>query len=241
MSKFFFSLSLLFLLLSVQIFGDTDNSRKIVVFGTAEKEVIPDKMEWHLIVNNTAKQLETTAEEHNRIVKQVISFLKSSKIEESKIQTSEMQFGVNWQYRDGSQIKDGYFASTNISFSITDLKTYKHIWIGLSKIENVNVNMTRFDHTQITEFQNEVRKKALLKAQEKAKEMANTLSLVIGDPIEIEEDQSINDRPWEGYMKNVSYSANAGASPQGSGEDGLAPGKLKIAMKVKVVFELRKN
>lgn len=238
MFKITLFISLFVFFLHNQSNSETDNLKKIIVFGVAEKEVTPDKMEWSLFINNTSKQLQTVAEEHNKIIKQVIGFLKSCKIDETVIQTSDMQFGENWQYNNGLRVKEGYFASTNIHFSITDFKIYKDLWVGLSKIEHVNISLTRFDHTKKIEIQNEVRKKALLKAQEKAKAMANTLSLTIGDPIEIEEDQSGNNSP---YLKNLAYSGNEFASLSSNDENLLAPGQLKIAMKVKVIFELLKG
>lgn len=234
-------LPLLFLLLLFQCATLNDKEeKKIVVFGTAEKEVKPDKLIWFLNANNKNNKLEDAAEDHNRIVNQVIGFLKSIGVEQKEIQTSEMQFGENWIFMNQSQVREGYFASTNISFTNTDLEKYKDIWIGLSKIGNVSIIRTQFDVVKRIDIQNEVRKMALLKADEKAQTMANTLSMTIGKPIIIEEDQSINDRPWEGFLSNQVYADNIRSS-QNASDEVIAPGRLKINARVRVEFELKKR
>lgn len=229
----------LFLVLSVFCIQSCNNNgsetRKIVIYGTAEKEVQPDKMDWLVTVNNKNDSLDVVAEEHNKIVTQIINFLKANAAE--KIQTSGMQFGENWLYRNQSQIKEGYFALSNISFTITNLNKYKDIWIGLSKFSDIQIERILFDNTAKIDIQNEVRNMALIKAKEKAESMANTLSMALGKPVTIIEDQTINNNVREKYLSNQLYTDNNMIS-QNTSDEIIAPGKIKIAMRVKVEFEL---
>ena len=93
----------------------------ITVYGTAEIKVTPDEMIWSLNVNTKNKDLPKVAKNHAETVKQVLEFLKSLKIEENMLQTSRMKFGENWEQANRERVKVGYYASTDIGFTISDI------------------------------------------------------------------------------------------------------------------------
>lgn len=209
----------------------------ITVFGTAVKKVTPDSMSWHLTVKNNGLNLQEVAELHTKNVEAVLTLLKKLKVETKETQTSRMEFGENMVYRDRSQVKEGYFASTQISFKITDFQKYKPLWMGLSQIENVTVGGVNYAHSNIIDFQNETRKQALLVAKEKAVALAETLGSKIGEPLLIEEDASS-----QGYRASPNYwntvSIDGVALPGSDKGEGIAPGTIPIRMKMKLVFRL---
>ena len=71
----------------------------VTVFGTATTQVAPDQMVWHLTANNRGPKLSIVAEQHTKLVQQVLGFLKEHGIKDSDLQTSQMEFGENWEYR----------------------------------------------------------------------------------------------------------------------------------------------
>ena len=119
--------------------GQVLDDPHIVVYGTAEIHVAPNEMNWSLSVRNEAKELPATASAHAATVKKVLEFLKNHKINEQKLQTSQMQFGENWKYIDRENVKIGYYASTSISFTIHDFDLYEPLWFGLAGIEGVSI------------------------------------------------------------------------------------------------------
>lgn len=145
-----------------------------------------------------------------------------------------MEFGENWEYRSNSRVKEGYFASTNIFFKITDFQQYRPLWFGLSRFESVTVDGVYYDHSKRIDFQNETRKEALLAAKEKAIVLAETLGSRIGEPLLIEEDASLQE-----YLRNSRYSNVLSRSENDlNAGEGIAPGTIPIKMKMKLVFRL---
>lgn len=212
-----------------------DLQDKITVNGTATTKVTPDMMNWSLQVKNKEPNLEKAAETHAAAVKAVLAFLNAQEIPATDIQTSGMQFGQNWSYQGREQVKDGYFASTDISFQLDNLDKYTQLWIGLSRLPHVALTGVYYDHAQRIEIRNTTRKKALLAAKAKAKYLAETLDSKIGRPLLIEEvSESYGLRTSNFTMSNNITSAGGGSE----GTANLAPGQIPITMRVKVSFAL---
>ncbi len=203
----------------------------VTVFGTAVKEVVPDKMLWSVQVMNKDQLLEDVTKKHIDIVERVTALLNSEGIKED-LQTTRMEFGENWNYRNGNRLKEGYFARTFIAFSMTDFLKYKKIWLGLAAINDVSVQNVGYDHTDRINIQNETRVKALHEAKKKAAILAESIGSRIAEPIVIEEE-------WGGddvVMNNVRMKQAATFDAQG--ESSVSPGLISIRMRLKASFRL---
>ncbi|MEW6368844.1 MAG: SIMPL domain-containing protein [Acidobacteriota bacterium] len=210
---------------------------QVTVFGTATTQVTPDQMDWHLRVNNKGPKLPGVAEQHTTIVQQVMTLLKQCGIKDSDAQMSQMEFGENWEYRGESSVREGYFASTRISFRTREMATYRPLWLGLAEIPSLSVEGVNYDHSKRIEYRNETRRKALLAAKEKAADMARTLGSEIAEPLRIEEDLSVSEGGWPGR----NYASNTMAVEPGESTDPdavLVPGMVPIQARVKVSFRL---
>lgn len=119
MSKYVFTAALL--VCAAAVSAQTLQPPHISVFGTADINVAPNEMNWILLVRNEGKELAPTASEHARTVARVLDLLKSLNIDQQKLQTSNMQFGERYEYQERQNVKVGYYASTNIGFTIKDL------------------------------------------------------------------------------------------------------------------------
>ena len=203
----------------------------VTVFGTAVKEVVPDKMLWSVQVMNKDQLLEDVTKKHIDIVERVTALLNSEGIKED-LQTTRMEFGENWNYRNGNRLKEGYFARTFITFSMTDFLKYKKIWLGLAAINDVSVQNVGYDHTDRINIQNETRVRALHEAKKKAAILAESIGSKIAEPIVIEEE-------WGGddvVMNNVRMKQAATFDAQG--ESSVSPGLISIRMRLKASFRL---
>lgn len=225
--------SLLFFLFgSLSLYAAEITIPQITVHGTAVKKVTPDTMNWYLTIQNKGKNLSAVAKDHTKNVQAVIAILKNLKVPEDKLQTANMRFGENWTYRNNSSVKDGYLATTNIQFDITDFTKYNTLWMELSKNNSVSINGVYYDHSKRIEFQNETRKEALLIAKEKAKALAETLGSNIGEPLLIEEDAPGRNSPH--LTNRIEFKTNS-YEPSGSG---IAPSQISIKMHVNATFRL---
>jgi uncharacterized protein len=226
--------------------ADELDTPHIVVYGTATIQVTPDLMIWTLNVRNLDPSSTGVAKAHETTVATAIALLKQNQIAEGKIQTSRMQLGENWNYVRNERVQDGYFASADIQFTLADFTKYTSIWAGLSGIKGVQVNNVSFDHSERIRFQNEARTKAVLAARDKAKAIAETLGLQIGQPLVVEEDLAA----VEGYRALMPSSSNivsnnisevrvAGSSIDGN--QSVTPGSIAIRSRVKATFGLPKK
>lgn len=207
----------------------------ISVFGTADINVAPNEMNWMLLVRNEGKELAPTASEHARTVARVLDLLKSLNIDQQKLQTSNMQFGERYEYQERQNVKVGYYASTNIGFTIRDLDLYQKLWFGLSEISQVSIQNVSYGHSDRIRLQNESRQKALLAAREKAETLARTLGTAIDEPLQIEEIPSETPPVPYGLMaSNARMEFDGGSQPQV-----LQPGQITITTQVRVTFKLQ--
>lgn len=233
MSKYVFTAALL--VCAAAVSAQTLQPPHISVFGTADINVAPNEMNWILLVRNEGKELAPTASEHARTVARVLDLLKSLNIDQQKLQTSNMQFGERYEYQERQNVKVGYYASTNIGFTIKDLDLYQKLWFGLSEISQVSIQNVSYGHSDRIRLQNESRQKALLAAREKAEALARTLGSKIGDPLQIEEQPSQSPPvPYARMISNAAFDAAEGTQPQT-----LQPGQITITTQVRVTFKLK--
>lgn len=215
--------------------ADNLDQAHVAVYGTADIKVAPNEMNWRLTIRNENRELPPTAARHAEIVNKVVSFLKGLNIDKDKLQTSHMQFGENWEYRSDRNVKVGYYASTDITFTITDLNLYEKLWFGLSQIEGVSIQNVEYGHTDRIRLQNECRQKALLAAREKAAALANTIGSQLGEVLKIEESVPYSQpMPFLKTASNVQYGAIDEAAPM----QVLEPGQIVISTQVHAVFKL---
>lgn len=212
-------------------------SSHITVTGTVITEVTPDRLVWSLALKNTGLELAQVAEKHAALSADVLKALKELGIEDKEVQTSQMEFGENMVYREREHVKEGYVASTTISFKLADLTRYKEVWLRLASMDQLSVSSVMYDHSKRIEFQKETRKKALLAAKEKAVVMAETLDARVGEVLSVSEDMETGSG-WNNRA-NLNNSIRAIAA-EGDGEKGssIAPGTIPIRMRVLVTFRL---
>ena len=204
----------------------------ITVFGEAQEKVAPDRIVWYLNINNRGMDLRDVADAHARIVAGVLTLLSQSGISEDEVQTSHMRFGENWNYRNSSRVKEGYFAATDITFKLTELDRYGDFWIKLSGYEHLSINNVTYEISDEEPYFQKLRQEALLTAREKAHRMAQTLDADIGEPLAIEEETAAPESPYESVRM---LSVNAGAQ---EGKTALAPGKIALHCRVIVTYRL---
>lgn len=215
----------------------------ITVTGTALTEAVPDKLAWSLELRNTGLELPKVADKHANLSMETLKALKELGIEEKDTQTSRMEFGENMVYRDHSRVREGYFASTQISFKLADLAKYKDVWLRLAAMSSLSVKSVAFDHSNRIELRKETRRKALLAAKEKAEAMAEVLNAKVGDVLSISED--VGTQSLAGGNAYLSNNINYNGIAQAEGRDDdagtggtIAPGTIPISIHVVVSFRL---
>jgi len=207
---------------------------RVTAYGTAIIEVTPDEMFWSLNIENRGSVINTIASRHSSIVAEIIAFLDDMEVAENDVQTSMMQFGEKWVYKDGQRFKTGYYASSQITFKLTDFLQYQPLWEGLSERPGVSIHNIRYGYSKHIEIQNKATNDALLVAGKKALAMAETLKVGLGNPLLLEENPSLKTD-----FRSNALMANGASFKSASPETrGFALGKIKIQSRVKVVYGL---
>lgn len=228
----------LVLLLSISVaYADDFEQRRITAYGTATIQVAPDQMIWRLKIRNVNPTSGgAVAKDHGPLVQAVLEYLTQNHIADQTIQTSGMRLGVDWEHDYSKRVRAGYFASTEVSFILSDIEQYSSIWLGLSSLPAVTVLGVDMNHTERIRFQNEARIKAVLAAREKAEAMAAALGIRIGAPLAIDEDLTASTKS-RGAFPGISNTVVPVGEPAEVGEY-VAPGYIPIVVRVMGVFEI---
>ncbi|MCK5834114.1 MAG: SIMPL domain-containing protein [Lentisphaeria bacterium] len=220
------------LLGSLTIQAEKNQLPNVSVTGVATEKVAPDVMNWQLRIESKGADVTLVAADHTKTAAVVLGILKSFKVSSDKTQTTGMSFGEEWRYRSGSRVKEGYKASTNISFQLKDFSSYSGLWTKLSTVKNVSVSNVSYDYSKRKALRSKMRVKALLNAKARAVELAETLGSKVGEPLLIE----------EGRPSPVAYRSSnrmmASDSPVESGQSSVAAGQIEVKMEVSVSFRL---
>jgi uncharacterized protein len=228
-------LFLAFLFLPIIAHAETEIPR-ISVTGNAKKEVLPDEMNWSLFIQHRDKNLSDLASKHASSTANIVSVIKDSGILSAKIKTTQMSFNEEWDYSGTQRFKNGYTASTSVSFTLNDFSKYLKLWQKLSEYPEVSVNGVNFSHSEYETIQNEIKSAALLNAKNKASKMAETLGVRLGQVIYIGDNSEpivhpVNYQMRESRMDMMAKSSVGGASP-------VEPGMIKIDSDVRVDFRI---
>jgi hypothetical protein len=228
------SLALILILCTLPAAADEFSAQHITVFGTATIEVAPDQMQWLLTVRTTDPQSERAALAHGGEIAAVLSFLRSRGIAETTIQTSRMQLGENWTQSQGPRVRDGFFASTDVSFTLANLDDYAAVWTGLAALPGVSVHHAELGLADRIGRQNEARIAAVKAARDKAQAIADALGARLGEPLFVEEELMDGGHPPLPAFSNVAMSAGGA----GDGGEFIAPGTIPVQARVRAAFRL---
>jgi uncharacterized protein YggE len=209
---------------------------KVTVYGTAKAQAKPDLLRWSISVEDKGYVLSEISSAHTARTATVLRFLKEKSIDQKETQTSGMRFSEVWKWISNSQVKDGYSATTQITFTMQNLDDYQAVWLGLAGIQGVSVRSVNWDVSNRIEIQNETRKNALKAAREKALQMAAALDSKIAEPLAIEEVLTDDARFYAGNQ--MSNNAIFMTDAQGGSGEFIAPGTIDISTRIRVVFRL---
>ncbi len=223
-------------MLSSAVAADVDLPH-VAVFGTATAQVQPDLLRWRLSVDRVGAEVAEVADAHAADVAAVLGFLKQQGIPAKDIQTAHVELSEHHVYRKDSRVKEGYEASTAVSFTSKDLGQYRTLWLGLSRLNGVSVKAATWDSSRRIPVQNETREEALKAAKEKATNMAAALGMKLAEPLAIEEIALEND-PFS--VSSMASNRLHVSSRDGSGDSDsmVAPGSIEVRVRVQVTFRI---
>ncbi|AVI51788.1 SIMPL domain-containing protein [Pukyongia salina] len=198
------------------------------VSGEGIVRVVPDEVTISLRVENTGNNAKELKQQNDRIVNDVLSFIRSQKIEDKYVKTEYIRLSKNYDYNTK---KYNYAANQSISMKLTDLDKYETLMNGLMESGINRIDGISFSSSQRSALESEARKKAVADALMKAKEYAGVLNQGVGKAISIRE--NVNYSP-----PTPLYRSAMQMDSSGGGEQTMAPGEMEVRVVIYISFEL---
>lgn len=197
----------------------------IDVIGRAEMKLQPDYFSISIVVEHEDPDPEKAQKAVMEAAGEVLGFLKS-RDGIGKVQTQRIQ--LRPQMRSHSKGDKTYHAQQSISFDLSDLDDYDAVILGLLQKGISGINSVEFRSTQEEKHEQELMKRAVMDAKEKAGVYANELGQSIGKAI------YISDRIGRGPEPMAAEMYKSGVRMASSVE----PGEITLSAIVNVQFEL---
>lgn len=198
------------------------------VTGEGTVKVIPDEVVIRARIEHTGKSASEVKSQNDRVVNDIIKYLKTQNIPSKNFQTEYIRLSKDYNYNT----KDTFYSANQaISIRLQDLSKYEKLMSGLLSSGLNRIDGIQFQSSKKEELESEARKKAVLNAQEKAREYASALGQEIGKA------QSINELGNGNYPQPM-YKAMIMEDASSGDQETIAPGEMEITVKVNVGFLL---
>ncbi len=206
-----------------------NNVSLISVTGKGAVKVVPDKVLIKARIEHTGKSASEVKAQNDKVVNEIIKYLKSQNIPSKNFQTEYLTLNKEYNYN----LKETFYSANQaISIHLEDLSKYEKFMEGLLESGLNRIDGIQFQSSKKEELESEARKRAVINAQEKAREFAKALDQEIGKAHMINEIENGNfPRPM--YRGLEMESADSGQ------QETLAPGEMEITVKVNVSFILK--
>lgn len=223
---------ILILLLFVSFIGVAQEEQLslVNVTGKGTVNVVPDKVIIRARIEHTGKDASEVKAQNDKVVNNVIKYLKSQNISSKNFQTEYITLNKDYNYQSKETF---YSANQAISITLEDLSKYEQLMGGLLESGLNRINGIQFQSSKREELESEARKKAVLNAREKAQEFAVALGQEIGAA------HSINELENGNYPPPM-YRTMEMKAADSEQQETLAPGEMEITVKINVGFLLKK-
>ena len=215
-----------FLMLSFGGFSQ-ENYSLVNVTGKGTVTVAPDRVLIKARIEHTGKSASEVKTQNDKVVNEVIQYLKSQEIPSKNIQTEYINLNKDYNYNTKETF---YSANQAISILLEDTGRYEKVMSGLLQSGLNRIDGIQFQSSKKEALESQARKKAILDAKEKAEEYAKALGQEIGKAHSINE---LNSGDFPPMYRAMEMKASDSAE-----EQTIAPGEIEVTVKVNVGFFL---
>lgn len=224
-------LLILVMALTLPVIAQQNQERSIVnVTGEGIVKVEPDEVLIKSRIEHEGNSAAEVKRQNDEVVDKVIKYLKSQNIDEKDIQTDYVNLNKRYDYNVKTY---SYIANQAISITLHDIKDYEKIMKGLLENGLNRIDGIQFKSSEMEKYEKEARKKAVMNAQNIARQLAEPLGQEIGKAVSITETDFDRFQPLYRMDEAVEMSAAKGS------QQTIAPGEMEIKIKVNIGFELK--
>ena len=209
-------------------------TKKIEVYGQAEKEITPDEIYFSITLKeyqNDNKQ-KVAIEELERSLYKTVKDL-GIKEEDFRI---ENVYGYNYDwYRKKKPQREEFLASKKYAIKFGDLNQVNELLSSLDAKGIQSTNVDRYSHSNIEQYRKDLKIKALRDAKEKAAYLLQGIDEQLGGILEVEEIDTGGDTPPVYYRqaRAMASADMAESSPE------IDFQKIKLSFRMRAVFAIR--
>lgn len=199
----------------------------VSVTGEGTVKVVPDEVVIKARVEHSGESASVVKGKNENVVNDIIKFLEAQGIPSKNIRTEYLKLDKQYNY----DTKEYFFAANQaISIELKDLAKYEKIMSGLMETGLNRIDGIEFQTSKKEELQAKARKEAMLDAKAKATQLAAAIGQKIGKAHKITEMEANHFQPV--------YRAAQMKTFDGASKQTIAPGEMKITIKVNVGFIL---
>jgi uncharacterized protein len=190
--KYFFLATFIFCCVSINA---QENQKYININGTSELILPADQINFIVQIKIIDESIEESKKTNDKYLNELMLILKEIGINSNDIEVSPITLGKNYE-NDINRVskQKGFFTEVKVSFLLKDLSKYFELTNKISSsnyFEIVNSSYNISDYEQQHKLAYE---KALNAAKEKAEYMTKTLGVILGEVLEIDENNY-----WQSY------------------------------------------
>ena len=217
--------------------NETSENQVITVSGTGEVYATPDVGLIDISVRTEAKDVATATNDNTVKMNEILSFIKSSSVEEKDIKTTS--FNINpiyaWEEKTGRRNLTGYEVYQTINVKIRDLTKVGSIISGATEKGANDVSSLSFIVDDDEKVKEEAKNLAIKDAQAKAKNLEKALGVKMVKIINFSESSYSPIR----VSYDSSYKMLESASAGGITAPTISTGQNKITSTVTITYAIR--
>ncbi len=214
--------------------------KKIDVTGTAEIEVVPDRIFFSISLREYFKERDKDRVDIEGLEKQLVAAVREAGVPKENFQIENI-YGNRWQWNNRKKPVD-FLESKRYVLELSDLSKIDPI---LSKVDAKGieyVTISRYDHTKMEQYRRDLKIKALQAAKEKAGYLLQSVGEQPGGVLEIQElgDNIYYPQPYEARSNMMMKAEMAqDASAAGGTDSDIGFKKIKLRYEMRASFAIK--
>ena len=224
---------LVLLLLASPLLWAESEERSITVIAEGYVEAVPDTLSFSISVKRTAEDTKTARAATDRIVKEVLEQARSLGIAKDDIDSSAMQAGPEYEWRQQKRHYLGESVVRTVTFKLRDLELYPALVQKLSNLSLEQMGRAQLSHSKLEQLRLDALKVAIARGKARAATIAGEIDAKLDKVMLVTEVSGSAVRPQARMMMAEAAPADA------SGGGGYNYAKQRISARVEMRFSIR--
>lgn len=209
--------------------GFAQQTPNVTVIGEGSVTAIPDIITFSVSVETEGKTPNDAKKGNDQAVRKIIDFLQSQKLSAKDYQTNYVNLYKERKHFSEKAADEYFVARHRMTISLTDVKKYDDLIVGLLGTGITNIDSIDFGFLQKEKYMEQARINAIKNAKQKAETYAKASSVSLGKVLYIAENysNSFEPAPYDMVQAKVAMGST------------IAIGERELKAQVKVVYELK--